>query len=437
MADSLTIIDNRTGKSYELPIEYGTHEAVINGRALQQIKKDPEDFGILSYDPSFRFTAACKSSITYIDGERGILQYRGYPIDQLADKVSLEEAMYLVLFGELPTNEQRDQFVAEILAEREVPETARKIIDAYPPNSHPMTMLMSAVASLGNFYPDAKEVTNPQARRRNTIRAIGKIATLGAYTYRHMRDLPYVYPDADLSYTGNFLGMLFKGQESTYKPDPRVEKSLAMLFLLHLDHEQNCSANAMRAVGSSQPDVFSALTAAIGALFGPLHGGANEQVVRMLMQIGDKKNVADFVEKVKRRETLLFGFGHPVYRAYDPRARIIKKAAEDVVAVMGMNPLLEVAYELERIALSEDYFKSRNLYPNVDFYSGLIYQSIGLPPDLFTVLFAVGRTTGWMAQWNEMFEDKDQRIVRPRQLFIGSAKRDVVKPGAKAAALKK
>ncbi len=422
--DSLTITDNRTGKQYELPIENG----VIRTSDLKQIKVKPDDFGLMSYDPAFMNTASCKSKITFIDGDKGILRYRGYPIEQLAQESSYLEVAYLLLQGELPQKNELTNWEYDIMHHTFVHENVKKFMDGFHYDAHPMGMFISTMAALSTFYPGAKSIFDKESRQLQTYRLIGKVATIAAFAYRHAMGLPYAYPDDDLSYAGNFLNMLFKTTEQKYIPDPTLERALDVLFILHADHEQNCSTNAMRSVGSSHVDPFSALAAAAAALYGPLHGGANEAVIRMLREIGSKDKVPAFIKEVKegKGEKRLMGFGHRVYKNYDPRAKIIKKLADDVFEVKGKNPLLDIALELERIALEDDYFVSRKLYPNVDFYSGLIYQAIGFPMDVFPVLFAIGRTAGWIAQWEEMLLDNEQKIARPRQIYLGYDQRDYV-----------
>jgi citrate synthase len=420
-AETLTIIDNRTGKQYEIPIKNGA----IKATDLFQIRVG-EDDGIVSYDPGFMNTASCQSRITYIDGDRGILRYRGYPIEQIAEKSTYLETAYLVLYGELPTKSQLEVWTRNVTIHTIVHENIRQLIDRFHYDAHPMGMLVSAVGALSTFYPSAKKIFDVQTRRDQTYRLIGKMPTLAAFAYRHSLSLPYSYPDNDLSYAGNFLNMLFKMTELKYKPAPVLEKALDVLFILHADHEQNCSTNAMRGVGSSHVDPYSSIAAAAAALYGPLHGGANEAVLRMLMEIGSKEKVPEFIKKVKGGEGRLMGFGHRVYKNYDPRAKIIKQIADQVFEVMGRNPLLDIALELERIALSDDYFIKRKLYPNVDFYSGLIYQSMGLPMDMFPVLFAIPRTSGWIAQWDEMLTDPEQKLARPKQVYLGAGVRDYV-----------
>lgn len=420
--DTLTIIDNRTGKKYEIPIHNGT----IRALDLRQVKVDGGDFGMMSYDPAFTNTASCISRVTYIDGDKGILRYRGYPIDDLAEKSTFLETAYLVLYGDLPTRAQLADWVYHITHHTFIHESIKKFLDGFHYDAHPMGMLVSTVAALSTFYPDAKDIFNEESRRKQTWRLIGKMPTLAGFSYRHSLGMPYVYPDNDLSYTGNFLNMLLKTTELKYKPNPTLERALDILFILHADHEQNCSANAMRSVGSSHVDPYMATAAATAALYGPLHGGANEAVLRMLMEIGSVKNVPAYVQRVKSGEKRLMGFGHRVYKNYDPRAKIIKRIAYEVFDVMGRNPLLEIALECERIALEDDYFVSRKLYPNVDFYSGLIYQAMGFPVTMFPVLFAIPRTAGWIAQWEEMLLDSDQKIARPRQVYLGHDTRDYV-----------
>ena len=418
-SETLTIIDNRTGKQYEIPIKNGA----IKATDLFQIKLT-EDDGIVSYDPGFMNTASCQSRITYIDGDKGILRYRGYPIEQLAEKSTYLETAYLILYGELPTQSQLEDWSRNVTIHSIVHENIRKLIDRFHYDAHPMGMLISAAGALSTFYPGAKKIFDPQSRKDQTYRLIGKMPTLAAFAYRHSLGLPYVYPDNDLSYTGNFLSMLFKMTELKYKPNPVLEKALDVLFILHADHEQNCGTNAMRGVGSSQVDPYSSIAAAAAALYGPLHGGANEAVLRMLMEIGSKDKVPEFIKLVKGGSGRLMGFGHRVYKNYDPRARIIKQIADQVFEVTGRNPLLDIALEIERIALSDDYFIKRKLYPNVDFYSGLIYQSMGLPMDMFPVLFAIARTSGWIAQWEEMLTDPEQKLARPKQVYLGAGVRD-------------
>ncbi|HYB89769.1 MAG TPA: citrate synthase [Candidatus Binataceae bacterium] len=418
--DTLTITDNRTGKQYEIPIENG---GVIRASDLRQIRTSPKDFGLMSYDPAFMNTASCRSKVTFIDGDEGILRYRGYPIEELAEKCDYLEVAYLVVKGELPDQEHYKRWKHNVTIHTMVHENIKKFMEGFRYDAHPMGMLLGTVGALSTFYPDAAAIHDLESRRLQTRRLIGKMPTLAAFAYRHTRGLPYVYPDNDLSYTGNFLAMLFKMTELKYQPDPVLEKALDVLFILHADHEQNCSANAMRAVGSSHPDPFSAAAAAIAALYGPLHGGANEQAIRGLMEIGAVKNIPAFIKDVKEGKRRLMGFGHRVYKNYDPRAKILKKMANDVFQVTGKNPLIDIAVELERIALQDDYFISHKLYPNVDFYSGIIYQAMGFPMTMFPVLFAIPRTSGWMAQWAEMVRDAEQKIARPRQVYFGEGER--------------
>ena len=414
--ETLSITDNRTGKNYEVPIEEG---GVIRAMALRQIKTGADDFGLMTYDPAFTNTASCRSRVTYIDGDKGILRYRGYPIEVLAEKSNYLETAYLIVKGELPDREHYQRWEHNIKIHTMVHENIKKFMEGYRYDAHPMGMLVGTVGALSTFYPDAKNIHDLESRRLQTRRLIGKIPTLAAFAYRHTRGLPYVYPDNDLSYTGNLLSMLFRMTELKYKPNPVLERALEVLFILHADHEQNCSANAMRAVGSSQPDPYAAAAAAVAALYGPLHGGANEAAIRGLMEIGSVKNIPAFIKAVKNKERRLMGFGHRVYKNYDPRAKILKAMAEQVFEVTGRNPLIDIAVELERIALQDDYFISHKLYPNVDFYSGIIYQAMGFQMEMFPVLFAIPRTSGWMAQWAEMVRDPEQAIARPRQVYIG------------------
>src|ERR1700752_3729812 len=420
-SETLTITDNRTGKQYEIPIKNGA----IKATDLFQIRIT-EDDGIVSYDPGFMNTASCQSKITYIDGDRGILRYRGYPIEQIAEKSTYLETAYLVLYGELPNKAQLEECNHNITYHSIIHENIKKLIDGFHHDAHPMGILVSTVGALSTFYPEAKKIFDAQNRREQTYRLVGKMPTLAAFAYRHSLGLPYSYPDNDLSYTGNFLNMLFKMTELKYKPNPVLEKAFDLLFILHADHEQNCSTNAMRGIGSSQVDPYSAVAGAAAALYGPLHGGANEAVLRMLMEIGSKDKVPEFIKKVKGGEGRLMGFGHRVYKNYDPRAKIIKQIADQVFEVKGRNPLLDIALELERIALSDDYFVSRQLYPNVDFYSGIIYQAMGFPVAMFPVLFAIPRTVGWLSQWVELLNDPDQKIARPRQIYLGERTRDFI-----------
>jgi len=420
--DTLTITDNRTGKQYEIPITHDT----IRALDLRQIKVNANEFGMMSYDPAFTNTAACISRITFIDGDAGILRYRGYPIEELAEKSSYLETAYLILYGELPTKAQLEEWIYHITHHTFIHESIKKFLDGFHYDAHPMGMMISTIAALSTFYPDAKDIFNAESRRKQTWRLIGKMPTLAAFAYRHSLGMPYAYPDNELSYAGNFLNMLFKTTELKYRPNATLERALDILFILHADHEQNCSANAMRCVGSSHVDPYSATAAATAALYGPLHGGANEEVLRMLMEIGSLAHVPEYIKRVKAGEKRLMGFGHRVYKNYDPRAKIIKRIAYQVFELMGRNPLLEIALECERIALEDEYFVKRKLYPNVDFYSGLIYQSMGFPVSMFPVLFAIPRTSGWIAQWEEMLLDPEQKIARPRQIYLGHDKRSYV-----------
>jgi citrate synthase len=422
MADTLTITDNRTGKQYEIRIELDT----IRAMDLRQIKTTGDDFGLMTYDPAFQNTAACRSAITFIDGDKGILLYRGYPIEQLAGQSTFLETAYLILFGELPTAAQLEQWTLEITLHTMLHENIKKLMDGFQYDAHPMGIFLTTVGALSTIYDDAKRVHDEQVRRLQIRRLIAKVPSIAAYAYRHSIGRPYIYPDNDLSFTGNFLNMLFKMTELKYQPNPVLERALDVLFILHADHEQNCSTSVMRGIGSSEADPYSALAGAAAALYGPLHGGANEAVLRMLKEIGSIANVPAFIKKVKGGEGRLMGFGHRVYKSYDPRARIIKETADQVFAVTGRNPYLDIALELERIALEDEYFVSRKLYPNVDFYSGLIYQAMGFPVDMFPVLFAIPRTAGWLAQWDEMLRDSDQKIARPRQIYVGPGQRDYV-----------
>lgn len=427
--DSLTITDNRTGNQYEIPVTYGTYPdngACISAGALRQIKASDEDFGLMTYDPAFTNTASCNSKVTFIDGDRGILRYRGYPIEQLADTCSYLEVAYLVLYGELPTQSQLSDWTEAITLHTMVHENIKLLMEGFRYDAHPMGMLVSTIGALSTFYPDSKAIDDAASRKMQICRLIGKMPTIAAYAYRHSMGLPYIYPDNDLGYAGNFLNMMFRMVDRDNKPNPILEKALDVLFILHADHEQNCSTSTMRGVGSSQADPYVSMAAAASALYGPLHGGANEQVLRMLNEIGSKDNIPEYIRKVKAKEVLLMGFGHRVYKNYDPRARILKTIAEQVFEVTGRNPLLDIALELERIALEDDYFVTRKLYPNVDFYSGIIYQAMKFPVDMFPVLFAIPRTSGWLAQWEEMLMDSDQKIARPRQIYQGADVRDFV-----------
>ncbi len=421
-ADMVSLIDDRTKVEYEIPIEYDT----ISAMALRQIKVNEDDFGMMSYDPAFKNTASTKSTITYLDGERGVLRYRGYPIEQLAQKSTFLETAYLILFGELPTQEQRNEWVDEITHHTFLHENLKSLMRAFRYDAHPMGMFVSSVAALSTFYPRAKDVMDPNSRLRQIKRLIAKVPTVAAFSYRHSKGLPYVLPDNDLSYTGNFLSMMYTMTEAMYEPNPVIERALDVLFILHADHEQNCSTSTMRAIGSSQADPYSALAGAAAALSGPLHGGANAAVLKMLNEIGDAENVPEYIQRVKQGEFRLMGFGHRVYKNFDPRATIIKEIADQVFEVTGRNPQLDIALELERIALEDEYFVSRKLYPNVDFYSGIIYEALKIPTDMFPVMFAIGRTVGWLAQWQEMLEDPEQKIARPRQIYLGEDERDFV-----------
>jgi len=420
--EALSILDQRTQTSYEVPI----HDGTIRAMDLRQIKTGADDFGLMTYDPAFMNTASCKSAITFIDGDKGILRYRGYPIEQLAEKCNFLEVAYLVLFGELPTEPQLKEWVTDITHHTMLHETTKRFLEGFRYDAHPMGMLASTVAALSTVYPEAKNVLDPSVRALQIRRLIGKMPTIAAYTYRHSLGLPYIYPDNDLNYTENFMNMLWKMVEPKYTANPVLARALDILFILHVDHEQNCSANAMRAVGSSQADPFLSTAAAAAALSGPLHGGANEEVLKMLDVIGSKDKIPEYIAKVKAGQFKLMGFGHRIYKNYDPRARIIKWAADTVFEVTGRNPKLEIALELERIALEDEYFIKRKLYPNVDFYSGIIYQAMGFKPEIFTVLFAIPRTAGWLAQWQEMICDPEQKIARPRQVYTGEGARNVV-----------
>ncbi|MGF1464533.1 MAG: citrate synthase [Sandaracinaceae bacterium] len=421
--ETLTVTDNRTGRTYVLPVENGT----IRAMDLRQIKVEETDFGLMAYDPAFLNTASCTSRVTFIDGGRGVLRYRGYPIEQLAEQSNFLEVSYLLLRGELPSQSAYTAFAHEVTHHTMVHENIRELMDGFRYDAHPMGILISTVGALSTFYPEAKDVEDPENRWLQIVRLIGKLPTLAAYAFRHRRGLPIVYPDNELSYTGNFLSMMFRMVEPHYRPNPAVEKALDVLFTLHADHEQNCSATAMRCVGSSLADPYSALAAACAALYGPRHGGANEAVVRMLQRIGSVDKVPQFVKEAKEDKSVrLMGFGHRVYKNYDPRAKVIKELAYEVFDTVGKNPLVDIAVELERIALEDEYFVGRKLYPNVDFYSGLIYQAMGLPMDMYPVLFALGRSAGWLAQWEELLEDREQRISRPRQVYLGAEERNYI-----------
>jgi citrate synthase len=420
--DTLSVTDNRTGKAYEVEITDGT----VRAMDFRQMKVDEDDFGLMTYDPAFTNTASTRSAITFIDGEKGILEYRGYPIEQLAEQSTYLEVAYLLVHGELPSQAELDEWTHQITIHTFVHENVKEFMGGFRHDAHPMGMLLGSVGALSTFYPDANEIQDPENRAIQTIRLIAKMPTLAAFAYRHTQGMPYVYPDNELAYPGNFLNMMYKMTELKYEPDERLSRALDILFILHADHEQNCSTNAVRSVGSSQVDPYSAVAAGVGALYGPLHGGANEAVLRMLRRIKTKENVPDFVQGVKDGNEKLMGFGHRVYKNYDPRAKIIKTAADDVFEVTGVNPLLEIALELEKIALENEYFIERKLYPNVDFYSGLIYEALGLPVSMFPVMFAIPRTSGWVAQWLELVTDKEQKIARPRQIYTGIRSRDYV-----------
>ena len=420
--ETLSITDNRTNQTYTIPISRGT----IRAMDLRQIKTDASDFGLMTYDPAFMNTASCQSAITYLDGDKGILRYRGYPIEQLAENCSFLEVAYLLLNGQLPDAGQLEDWKSDLMYHSMIHENVKKFMDGFHHDAHPMGILLSTVAALSTFYPDSRNIHDPKSRRKQIARLIGKMPTLAAYAYRHHMGLPYVYPDPELCFTKNYMHMLWKRSEPKYVANPVISHALEVLFILHADHEQNCSTSAMRAVGSSTADPFATTAAAIAALWGPLHGGANEEVLRMLDVIGSTDNIPGFIAQVKDGKRKLMGFGHRVYKNYDPRARIIKQVAEEVFAVTGRNPKLDIALELEKIALSDEYFIKRKLYPNVDFYSGIIYQAMGFTPDQFTVLFAIPRTVGWLAQWEEMLQDPEQKIARPRQIYIGEAARDFV-----------
>ena len=421
-SNTITVTDNRTGKTVELPIVDGTVKAMD----FRQLRENDDDFGLMVYDPAFTNTASCRSAITYIDGDAGILEYRGYPIEVLAEKSTFLETAYLIIYGELPNKAEMAQWTHDITYHTFVHEGTRKFMEGFHHDAHPMGMLISTVAALSTFYPEAQHVDDARSREIQTHRLIAKMPTLAAFAYRWVRGLPIVYPDNDLSYPGNFLSMLWKMSEAKYTPNPVLERAMDVLFILHADHEQNCSANAMRSVGSSRPDPYSATAAATAALYGPLHGGANEQVLRMLAEIGSPDRVLDFVKKFKGGEGRLMGFGHRVYKNFDPRGTIIKGIADEILDMTEPHPLLEIAKELERIALEDDYFVKRKLYPNVDFYSGIIYQALGFPTEMFPVLFAIPRTAGWIAQWREMITDPEQKIARPRQIYTGERKLDYV-----------
>ena len=421
-SNTLTITDNRTGKNYDLPIENDTIKALD----LRKIKVNTDDFGLMTYDPAFMNTASCKSRITFIDGDQGILEYRGYPIDELAEKSSYLEVAYLLLHGQLPSESELKAWTWNITHHTFINESIKKVMDGFHYDAHPMGMFIGALGALATFYPDAKNIFDHESRWKQIFRLVAKVPTIAAFAYRHRIGMPYAYPDNDLSYEGNFLNMMFKTTELTYEPNPVLERALNILFILHADHEQNCGTNAMRSIGSAQTDPFSSMAGAAAALYGPLHGGANEMVLRMLREIGSIKNTPEYIKRVKAGEFRLMGFGHRVYKNFDPRAQIIKKAAYDVFEVTGKDPLLDIALELEKIALDDEYFVKRKLYPNVDFYSGIIYQAMNFPVDMFPVLFAIPRTSGWLAQWAEMLDDEDQKIARPRQVYLGERKQKYV-----------
>ncbi len=422
MPETLTITDNRTGLSFDVPIQ----EGAIRATALREAKLAADDFGLVSYDPAFLNTASVRSAITYIDGDCGILRYRGYPIEQLAEKSTYLETAYLLVFGELPTNAELARWSDEITHHTFLHENVKSLMQGFRYDAHPMGMLVSVVAALSTFYPEASKVDDPETRMQQVVRLIAKVPTIAAWSYRHSRGLPYVYPENDLGFVANFLSMMFRIAEPKYLAEPAIEHGLEVLFILHADHEQNCSANAMRSIGSSKVDPYSALAGAGAALYGPLHGGANEAVLKMLTEIGDAKYIPGFIARVKAGETRLMGFGHRIYKNYDPRAKIIKQVADEVFEVTGRNPLLDIALELEKIALEDEYFVSRKLYPNVDFYSGIIYQALGLPAAMFPVMFAIPRTSGWLAQWLEGIQDPEQKIARPRQIYTGADERSYV-----------
>ena len=430
--DSLTITDNRTGKTYEVPITYGTYEsdgASIRSADLRQIKIQDDDFGLMGYDPSYLNTASCKSAVTYIDGDKGILRYRGIPIEQLAEQSTYLETAYLLLNGELPKADELAEWEETIADHAMIHESIRNFLDGFRWGSHTMGMLVSVLGAKSTFYPDSRNMSSNELMELHISRLVSKVASVAAFCYRHSRGLPYIYPDPSLGFAENFLNMLFNTPNTKYEPNQALVRALEVLFILHADHEQNCSASTMRGIGSSLADPYSATAGAAAALYGPLHGGANEAVLLMLQEIGDVSNVASYIERVKKREVLLQGFGHRVYKNYDPRASIIKQTADEVFEVTGYNPLIDIARELERIALEDEFFVSRKLYPNVDFYSGIIYQAMGLPVDMYPVLFAIPRTAGWLAQWKEMMNDDEQKIARPRQVYTGYDTRDYVAMG--------
>jgi citrate synthase len=421
-ADTLTVTDNRTGKTFEVPITDGT----VRAMDFRQMKVSEDDFGLMTYDPAFTNTAACRSAITYIDGDKGVLEHRGYSIEQLAERSSYLEVAYLLVHGELPTQPQLDAWTHEITIHTFVHENVKKFIEGFRYDAHPMGMLVGSVGALSTFYPNANRIHDPACQHIQTIRLIAKMPTLAAFAYRHNMGQPYVYPDNDLSYAGNFLSMMYKMTEVKYEPDPRLERALDILFILHADHEQNASTSAVRNVGSTQVDPYSAVAAGVAALYGPLHGGANEAVLKMLQRIESTDRIPDFLEGVKAGNERLMGFGHRVYKNYDPRAKVIRDALDDVYEATGKSPMLDIATELEKRALDDEYFTSRKLFPNVDFYSGLLYEAMGLPVEMFPVMFAIGRTSGWIAQWLELVGDKEQKIARPRQIYTGARGRDYV-----------
>jgi citrate synthase len=423
--DTLTVTDNRTGKTFEVPITDGT----VRAMDFRQMKVSDDDFGLMTYDPAFTNTASCRSAITYIDGEAGVLEHRGYSIEQLCEHSSYLEVAYLLINGALPTQQQLGQWIDEITIHTFVHENIKSFMQGFRYDAHPMGMLLAATGALSTFYPDAVQVKDPELRHIQIIRMLAKMPTLAAFCYRHNMGQPYVYPDNELSYPGNFLSMMYKMTELKYEPDPRLERALDVLFILHADHEQNASTSSVRAVGSTQVDPYSAVAAGVAALYGPLHGGANEQALRMLNRIGSVENIPAFLEGVKKGDERLMGFGHRVYKNYDPRARVIKKHLDEVFEVMGKSPLLDIAVELEKRALDDEYFTSRKLYPNVDFYSGLLYEALHLPTQMFPVMFAIGRTSGWIAQWLEMIQDSEQKIARPRQIYTGERERTYVPVG--------
>lgn len=419
---TLTITDNRTGKTYTLSIE----NDAIKATDLRQIRLNDDDSGLCTYDPGFMNTASCKSRVTFIDGDKGILEYRGYPIEQLAGRCSFLEVAYLLYHGELPSESQLGDWVTQITTHTILHENVKRFMTGFRYDAHPMGIFVSTVAALSTFYPEAKKIQDHDVRRKQFYRLLAKVPTIAAFAYRHNIGMPYAYPDNDLSYPGNFLNMMFKKTETKYKPNPVLERALDVLFILHADHEQNCSTNTMRSIGSAHTDPYSALAGAASALYGPLHGGANEAVLRMLREIGSVKGIPEYIARCKAGEVRLMGFGHRVYKNYDPRARIIKQTADEVFEVTGRNPLIDIAVELERIALEDEYFVKRKLYPNVDFYSGIIYEAMGLPSEMFTVLFAIPRTAGWLTHWEEMLDDPDQKIARPKQIYLGAARREFV-----------